>query len=278
MATTPVSVNAQSFVDSVNQDSAQQNAVRQGAIDRVEADPLGYAAFNDSYLQMIRQQSDQQNQVRQASLDRVAADPAGYAAFNDSFLQGVRQQSDQQNTTRQASLDRVAADPAGYAAFNDSFLQMIRQQSDQQNMTRLGAIERNNADPNNTRIAPDFQGQHFDPATGGYVYDNPGTPLYYGMGAAQQLGSLGANSGGYQPPNAPAAMAAYGQPPPMQLPQQPTQQQAQQIPAGFTGQPLGNAGPTAPGNWGMDAGQALNGGRANSTVPTWLKPMFGGQF
>jgi len=28
----------------------------------------------------------------------------------------------------------------------------------------------------------EFAGQHFDPKTGGYVYDNPNTPLYAGMG------------------------------------------------------------------------------------------------
>jgi len=71
-----------------------------------------YAPSGDRFLDSVRQQSDQQNAQRQAAIDYTNSHQQETADRNAMFLQSVRDQSAQQNAVRQKSLDDYyAANP-----------------------------------------------------------------------------------------------------------------------------------------------------------------------
>jgi hypothetical protein len=190
--------------------------------------PQTYADLNDMFMKSVLQQTEQQNATRLAAIDANNADPLNWnmpADFTGQHFDPATggYVNDDPNTPLYYNLNgEVPLDPRPLSPFNQYYLDQVREQSDQQNQVRAEAMQR-------AGLPPDFVGQHFDPATGGYVYDDPSVPLYSGIGNNATQASLG---GSYATP-APTAPTAPTAPSPAA--QQPTPQGIPSLsgPAGY---------------------------------------------
>jgi len=133
----------------------------------------------------------------------------------------------------------------------------------------MGAQDRNNWVNSNHQMGPQGSAIQNNFANAAAY---PGTGLPPGMEAPWM------QQGWLNTPQSVTALSNLGQPATRGIQSSPPPGPAQS-PA-FTGQPSGNAGPRTANNWGIVAGQMLdggNGGRSNYMgAPSWLRPLFGG--